>query len=199
MREPMNPRLIRIVAAQFEDLQGLRVTAWIAWICVWTWTFQFLPRSEAIRVFLVVLNAVIYVPFVREPLRRYYARRVGRVSGQHFPPVELRWAIWLIVAIPIAGGARPNAVLCLVWIAYPIYLAWSGWPYRMQHLLTVAVAAGVAVARLSSGPAEPVPDVQIARPLLVLALTVAVTGLIDHLVLTRTMRPRGEADLPDRI
>jgi len=197
MREPMDPRLIRVVARHFDDLQGLRTTAWMLWMVAVFWMQQvLLPRGGWLRLSWFVLVGA-YTPLVGDPLRRYYARRVGRVAGRGFPPLELRWGVWLLAAGPILAGGRPYAALSLAWLAYPIYLVASGWPYRKQHLLTVAVAAGVAAIRLVSGAAWPVPDADIADPLMVVVLTLAVTGLFDHALLVRILRPSRDAEAAD--
>jgi len=196
VRELPEPRLVRVVTGHFEELQGLRTAAWMLSIAVMLWIPRLLPRTGW-PPFLWFGLLSLYAPLVREPLRRYYARRVGRVASDRFPPLELRWSTWLIVALLVLSGARPNALLCLAWVAYPVHVVWSGWPFRRHHLLTVAVSSTVAVVHLAMGVTAPVPDVPLERPLMALMAAVATAGLFDHALLMRTLAPRRETEASD--
>src|SRR5262245_57703430 len=136
-------RRVRFLAAHVEEMQGLRTVAWVLWTAVTAVVWPFFPDSGWLSVGRFFLFG-LYMPLVGEPLRRYYGRRVGRVGGRPFPGVELRWGVWLLVAIPLTNSPHPSAALFLVWSAYPVYVVASGWPYRAHHLLTVAAAAWVA-------------------------------------------------------
>ena len=172
---------VRFLTSSYEEQQGLRTAAWMLWFLGFIWIQQFVPRTGWMRVAsyaLVSLN----IPLIREPLRRFYARRTGRVTGRDFPPIEFRWVLWFLAAIPVLYAGQSKVALACAWLAYPTYLAWSGWPYRAHYVLLIVLALAV-----TWNPGSPVGDADIQRRFLALAVGIALIGLCDHVVLIRTL------------
>jgi hypothetical protein len=177
-------RRIRFLVSHFDEMQGLRTAAWMLWIVCYVAIWPSIPRSGWMWV-VWVLPFVFYAPLIGEPLRRYYARRLGRVAGRHFPSIELRWGAWLMGATVLMRVSHPNPALWLCWAAYPIYVLASGWRYRAYHLLTLAAASYFAWTCLSASGV--LPDAQSDRALLTLIVALTATALCDHLLLMRTL------------
>jgi hypothetical protein len=109
---------------------------------------------------------------------------------------ELAFLTWILGAFMLSlVWPRPVLVLWVLWAAYPIHVIWSGWPYRLQHLLTAAAGAYVAWARVTQAP--PLPEAEMFRQTWLLAAALIGAGFLDHIVLIRALPRSAPAAVPD--
>jgi hypothetical protein len=184
-----DPRLIRIVARHFNDLQGLGTavigTLYAAGAGVWLAT-----GSDAVT-FLTVLVLVLPGACAVYALERFYAERFGRVI---VPPSRIKFGRSLFVLFMLASfvltKTQQVAFLSAVLGVSSVWLLIDCWPYR-KHELFVIVAAGAAVQRVGWGPTASADDIAAATLLVGCAMTIA--GLADHVLLVKGMRTQHPA------
>jgi hypothetical protein len=194
----MNPRLIRVVVSQFEQMQGLRLVAAGVMLALFSWVESLAhtdPIDREVRG-LAMCIPIVFSAWARPALRDYYARRFGRVvNGETAWGPELLFLTWIFAVFVLSSLPRAMAPLWMAWAAYPAYVTWTGWPYRAQHVFTAA--AGVYVASSHLSLAGLVSESQVFRETWLLAAALIAAGLLDHLVLVRALPRSTDAVAPD--
>jgi hypothetical protein len=179
----LDPRLIRMVARHFHDLQGGRFIAIGLFfeITAQTWLAT---RSEAWTM-LGGIGAFLLLVVTIGVLDRYYAR-FGRVVMPRFSD----WmkllagpAIAFLLPWPISGF--PNFVWSAL-AAGTLWIAWDCRPYRWHQLLTAAAMLYVALGRLAFPEAGDV--AWLAPRMWALSSALAIAGTLDHRLFVRAMR-----------
>ena len=178
----LDPRLIRMLARHFPDLQGLRLIAVSVLLQavahVWLATHSELwTIVGGVPVFVLYLGLLGVVD-------RYYAR-FGRVV----PTSPPRWAgpvfIFLVTFfLPMPRYGFPNIVWTLL-SPIPLWVAWDCRPYRWHHLITSASMMYVAFGRLADPNAGDL--AWMAPRMWVFTSALAITGLLDHRLFVTTM------------
>jgi hypothetical protein len=116
------------------------------------------------------------------------------VFGSHL--LYVVWVITAALALKAGGSLR---LFWIVWTVYPICVAWSAWPYRVQHVVTFLAGLFVAWPRLTASGLSI--GAALDRDLYILAGALLVAGLADHVVLVRALpgafRLKAETTEPD--
>ena len=179
----LDPRLMRMLARHFHDLQGLREVAHAIFVqgvsLVWLTTRRQGWTIAAGAVGLPLLLTALSM------LDRYYAR-FGRVVTKRRDGWGLRFAgLFAIVLLPLSTAGVPS----LVWTTLAFGALWIAWdcrPYRSHHLLVFVAMIYVAFGRVAYPDAG---DLAWMVPRLwAFASALALAGLLDHRLLIRAMR-----------
>lgn len=206
---------VRYVTAHYEDLQGLvwvpfGVLLAVAGLLIGV---GFTPEAQTrLAGDLLALGGgaiVIGLIVSRLLIERHYQRRFGRVM-QIESAFFRRWQTYLLVALPLLAVmfalqfvvlGEPEFSLFGFFSALGAGEAASWWydrRFRGQWLVTGAVlascgAAGFAYELARAGPIEPTAYMPLLFALLSVHLLVG--GVLDHRLLTRTMKDVPEEDL----
>jgi hypothetical protein len=203
-----NPALIRLVTGRYRDLQGLATVADAAFLLLFAGVGYlarsgWIDRTPAMVLVIAVGGAYLWARFtvIRRRIDAYYASRYGRVQwslGRPFLfPMYLQGTVstqmLLDMGIPLPARV---AIVLLVLGGLPGWIVVRDWPYRAHWLLPVA--AGIVVAAMFSGVTthEQAKD-WLLPALLACGASLAFAGLLDHLLLMRTLHP-GPSDQPER-
>ena len=192
------PALIRLVTGRYRDLQGLATVADAACLLLFG-AVGYLNQSGWIDrsgLLLIVIGlAYVWARFtvIRRWIDAYYASRFGRVHwslGRPFSfPVYLQGIVLSpnLVDMGVPVPARV-AIVLLVLGGLPGWIVVRDWPYRAHWLLPVV--AGVVVAAMLSGiTTHELAKDWLLRALLACGASLALAGLLDHLLLVKTLHP----------
>jgi hypothetical protein len=149
---------------------------------------------------IVWLVPMTFLAWANHAIPRFYARRFGRVvrNGRWERP-DWRFMLWLASGLVLLARHTSPAIFWIVWLSYPLYIVFTAWPYRLQHLLVAAAAAYAISRHVAAGGrltnAEAFFDVYL------IAIALVVAGLLDHLVLARALassdgRPAAASEEP---
>lgn len=186
----MNPRLIRVITAHFEELQGLRTVATGVTLAFLGFVGS-LPAADAIDGLvqeIASLGPMCFIVWLGYAVPKYYACRTGRVVRTPAARLSfLLFALW--VGFAATAGLSPSrgliSAIWMMWALYPLRLVWSAWPYRMHHVLTFAAGLYILWLRMTGTMPPTVSDW--SRQMYVLAIALVATGLADHVVLMRAL------------
>ncbi|MGH9411597.1 MAG: hypothetical protein ACRD1V_19345 [Vicinamibacterales bacterium] len=204
--DDLNPRLIRLLARRYGELQGLRTAAdagvpiilGVGWLCL----YGDGDHSERYAVALglvLVAYLVCYWTRIRRGLRTYYVTRFGRAHSTWFPDSSVAFAGILyppILADFHAPLAARMSFLLLLLCARPAWVVVRDWPYRVHWLLPALVGAAAAAAYPSFPTVHHSFEWQ-ATAFTAYGSALVAAGLLDHLLLLRTMKRPPEIDAVD--
>ncbi len=189
----IDPRLVRLVARHFNGLKGLQTAmlGFILSIADWAWLSSGSMVITALAAVYAVLIAIVPVALYGSD---YYAR-LGRVvtdaPASRAGAFLIRWmtlpTVTLLLRLQDHNLRGFPSLLWLVVSVYPAWLALDGWPYRWYHLVTSAAAIYVAFGRPID--AASTDFAWAASRLWVFGVAVIATGIADHFLLVRVMRP----------
>jgi len=211
--EVLNPRLIKLVASRYRELQGLKTAGdggalllvGVALRGALAADRANIPDSYAFATAVVLMLALIggWI-FLRRRLSRYYDLRFGRVGPRTFAyPYALLFlictgwmAMWCDITGPIWVTAPLAHVASIPLIVAPGVMAKRGAPYRLPWAL-VAMAALVAALQLPLGDAS-AKLIWRMHSFLYGGGALVVAGLSDHRLLVRTLKPASESEAGER-
>jgi hypothetical protein len=201
-----NPALIRLVAARYRELQGLRTVGDAGFLLLNAagfWFIMWTERESFALVFGAALSVYLWWYFwrLRTQLDQYYAARFGRVGPQfYYWPVFL-WMMQGPMAAPIlsdmgAPATIAKALVLMLIAARPAWIAIRDFPFR-AHWLVVAIVGILLAAQLPA--TRPAIFVWQMRVFFEVGLAWAFAGLCDHLILVRTLvgSPREDTSATD--
>ena len=175
-----NPRVARLLARHFNDMQGLRYA--LAGVCIAIPTSAYLLTNNGVAAVALMLPAFAAMAAGNMLLDRVYAREFGRVR------VDRRVLLFPMIA-GITAGLEPHgwpSIACALLAMRAAWIVWDCWPRRSYHILTTAgwlylSITWMRVPAISTG-------VWMAQGMLILSWTYIPTGIADHLLLTRLLR-----------
>ena len=189
MREPLNPRLIRLVASQYRELQGLRTMAqaavpmafgaWLALAQSWWHLLLAVP--------VAVAWGWLYVTWINERIDDFYDSRCGRVGWRSLPLSHTFLFMSLAQGSALMSWHFAGAAFLLAnFTLYPAFAVVRDAPYRLYWIvpLLVGVVAGVQFAALTTASQA---EAWMIRVALTGGVAIAIAGLGDHLLLMRTL------------
>jgi hypothetical protein len=187
---------IRFVTARYRGLRGLHAFVW--GICMAGYlgftgftAGEATSTQDALDSLLFLLMVCLPSAFVQPYLAHYYKTRFGRVgedddTGAGPEAVLLIAVAFTVVMVLLEEYASPLLIFA-VWGGVHLRIVIRDFPFRLHHLIgaigaAVVVAAGWNAASLSAR----------AEILAVLSFSLgfALLGLLDHLLLVRTLGPR---------
>jgi hypothetical protein len=188
-----DPRLIRLVARHLDDLKGLHnaLVGFILVIADWAW----LGTHSTL---LSMLAAVYAFMLGLLPVALYGGGTYANLGRVALSPRRTFLRRWMYLPFLVVANIQNHETLrsfpSLMWLflsAYPAWFALDGWPYRSYHLITCVAAIYVAFGR----PIAPDPTgfAWAAPRLWVFALALIATGIADHFLVVKVMRPSDEA------
>ena len=197
---------IRYVAANYEHLQGLRkvplgifllLTVSAAWLVVsWTSTNVRIPEMYVLT--SLALMFLLFIASIASPhfVSTNYERRYGTV--QHYRSIPRRRKLLhatMVLAI-LVGGSLPMLVMGIAMLA----AYWPDRRFQKHYVVVGTLAVCVALAHIAStfvwfatgdwiwitgGPMSGLPRMFAAT---VVACYLILGGVLDHLLLVRTMK-----------
>lgn len=182
-----DPRLTRLLARHFNDLQGLSTatlaTLFGAGAGVW------LATGDEAKTFLAGLVIVMLGACAAYGLERFYTGQFGRVAVvRSWMRVGRGFAAVSFVVFLVLTRSQQVTFVCAVLAVQSVWLLIDCWPYRL-HEAFVIIATGAAIQlvgwRAAAGPDD------IARAIVLVASSMVIAGLADHALLVRGMRTQG--------
>lgn len=210
----MNPRLIRLVAARYYEMQGLRTAGDASLMMIAGAGMRLIIGTESYRAaaavaVLMLVCLYAWLRRVRPWLEPYYATHFGRVGsprrvhGLGYPMMFMIGTGWVnaIGTMPLYGTLwviGPLALWPIVLLAgYPGWIARRDFPIRW-HWAVVAIASIVLGLRYPFRAPDPLHGLWRADSILCGGAAIAFAGLCDHAVLVRVLR-RGRVGVkPER-
>ena len=192
MDEQSDPRVIRLLARHFNDVQGLRHVLVGVCLAVVGSAYLLMP-DDSVGIGVLVLAAFAGTAAGIKGLDRYYAREFGRVPASGRRGYLFGAAIGLSSVIDQHAPGLPSAIFALTAV-WRLWIVWDCWPFRKYQVVTALAAIYVSVTHIGV-PATP-PFVWLAQGLLVMSWTLVATGIADHLLLTRLMQRRRDENAP---
>lgn len=183
--------LIRFVSSRYVELQGLYMVLSAGWVALWLSLGSLLPppglfARDALTSVTAVALICLLPGFAGAYLRYYYASRWGRLGGA--PSVYWDRMAAMILGVAFAAAAPGDIDFTAVSLGFALMHLWitvRDRPFRQFHLLG---SAGCLVSTVLTWN-----DVGRGADLAGLQLfltSIAAMGLLDHLLLVRTMRRR---------
>jgi len=190
-----DPRLIRLVAARYPQMQGLRTMVDAFWPLSFAALHYVVKEGWQIAAFATVFTVYLWFRFRRIPRRldAYYAQRFGR-TGEFLFPENL--GLWFGMAInfnePLRDAFRaPDslrvAVLMVALCSYPLWIVVRDAPYRL-YWLAVVLAGFAAAIQIPWVPIGEGRYVWVRESHLAIGLALLAVGALDHLLLAHTLR-----------
>lgn len=187
---------IRFVTLRYRGLRGLQASVWGICMAVYLGFAAFTAGEaasahDAFDSLLFVLMVCLPAGFALSYLAHYYKTRYGRVGEDDDagpgPEAMLLLAVGFAVVMVLLEEYASPLLIVAGWGGFHLWIVVRDFPFRLHHLIgvlgaVVVVAAGWNAASLSAR----------AEILAVLSysLCFAVVGLLDHLLLVRTLSPR---------
>lgn len=177
---------LKFVTEYFSSMQGLRLMPFWAFSAFVNATV--LLRIDSLVIIVIGLVGVVVTFFLVQPLfDRYYRERFGTVESRISRAQAIMGGV-LVACILLDLFAQPPINMTGVGIAaFTFYLAWGS-----RGLLPHYAVFGVVVLLVSLLSAGIEVDLRINIVMLVVSLLSLVSGLLDHLTLTRLMPPMQE-------
>jgi len=200
----VNPRLIRIVAARYHEMQGLRMAGDASLMMLLGAGLRVVIATDSSRPALAVGAVLVVFAYVwlrrfRPRLEPYYATRFGRVGsprrvhGPGYPMMFVAGTGWVNAfgTMPLYGTLwviAPLALWPVVLLAgYPGWIARRDVPVRW-HWAVVAIVTIVLGLRYPFHAPDTLHSLWRAHSLLYGGAAIAFAGLCDHAVLLRVLR-----------
>ena len=190
-----SPRLIRLVARRYRELQGL-VTISDAMFPLLLGAGLFIFHSDTAVLWYgagIVVCFLFSLVWLRRRIHAYYTERFGRTGGAAYPMCVVMLqgltAGSMLTDIHVSAAARVPIVFLLLG-GWPAWIAARDWPYRWHWSIPVVVAAAAAFP-LSSRPVDGGQFVM-ATCWVAAGGALAIAGALDHRLLVRTLRPGQE-------
>ena len=185
-----DPRLIRLVAARYRELQGL-VTVFDVLLPLYVGTALALPHDPALVLGIVFLAfTAVSLAWLRPRIQRAYASRFGRAEGGYRYVNGAIIYLGLTLGPGLEGTVPPwvrVAVIVLMLGARPVRIVIRDWPFRLHWLPSVAVAA-MAALQLGLGSSHDATfQPQQAGWFLAAGAALGMACLFDHALLARTL------------
>lgn len=190
-----DPRLIRLVAARYRQMQGLTTIAESAWPLLIAAGFFLIVEEWHALPFGAVLAVYIWARFtwMKRRIERHYAERFGRTG----PPVFSN-GLGLMLTQVIAFNQilrdlfhAPDylrvALIATALCAYPVWIAIRDFSYRSYWLLLVIAGIGVSVQIPWVGPGSDASLMWARDANLAVGLALFAVGALDHLLLVRAL------------
>jgi hypothetical protein len=195
-----NPRLIRLVASHYRELQGI-VTISEAMFPVMLASGVLFSSNETFILWYGVACLACFAAFMiwlRPRILAYYSSRFGRTSRRivfPFPMLMIQGltmgSILTDMHVPLV--ARYLAILLLLG-GWPAVIVTRDWPHRSYWLIPLAVGVGAAFPLAS----RPLNDLTMAVCWAGMGIAVAVAGGLDHALLVRVLkRAPAEAEIAE--
>jgi len=187
----MNPKLIRLLASQYRELQGLKTIADAAFPLGYG-AFLSVARSEWDLLWAVPLAGALFwlrFAWLRERIEDFYESRCGRTDWRR-RPVGHTFLFMQAVCLGVALMTWPAVVRVVFLIAMlaglPIIVVARDAPYRLHWLLPalVGVAAAIVHGTLTSAAGAEAWEIRVS---LVGGAAIAFAGVCDHLLLMRML------------
>ena len=187
---------IRFVTLRYRGLRGLQAFVWGICMAGYLLVVGFTAgearsAQDGLDSLLFLLMVCLPAGFAQSYLAHYYKTRYGRVgedddAGPGPEAVLPIAAAFTVVMVLLEEYASP-LFLVAGWGSVHLWIVIRDFPFRLHHLIgvlgaVVVVAAGWNAASLSAR-AE-------ILAVLLFSLGFAVVGLLDHLLLVRTLGPR---------
>lgn len=196
MTQPVDPRLIYLVASRYREMQGL-VTVSDAMFPVMMASILFISSNDTVLLWYLVGCLACFVAsmiWLRPRLLAYYTARFGRISSGFPSPVAMLMFQGLTMGSILADMhlpvvARYLAIFLLLG-GWPARIVVRDWPYRGYWGLPLAVALGAAFPLAS----RPVAETTMAVWASATGIAVAIAGWCDHALLARTLTGARRAD-----
>ena len=189
----MNPRLIRLVASHYREMQGLSTIA-DAILLGSFYVLAFVGSNLWLAVFAVWVGGFLLLRFraIARHIDAYYATRCGRVAGRP-PRSAFQWAIYGVVFPPALYDmhvARDGIVLFVVaLLAVPAaWIVIRDWPYRAYWLVPCSIGI-IWALKLASITTRHDVAVWQTHVSIAYAAALAVAGLLDHALLLSVLKP----------
>ena len=191
-----DPELVRLVAARYLQMQGLRRMADALWPLLLAATFSAMTEYWHLIPSGVAMVFLLWgrLTWLKRWLERYYAERFGRV-GDPAAVYHEDLGLHLSMAISLNGPLRdlfhvPDyarvAVIMTALCAYPLWIAVRDFSYRSYWLLLVIAAIGVTV-QIPWVPAGDTAYLWVRDANLAIGLGLLAVGALDHLLLVRAL------------
>lgn len=181
-------RRIQYVTTYYHEIQGLRIVPFGIWLLLIALgqASGYVPRAEPQPAAVALLSYLLggfMVLALYKLIGMFYTRHYGSVQPPlHSRPRALSGCLsgagflFILYAGMMIGSRQLAAEVAIVLIGLLLYAAWrSGW-YRIDYVVLAALLAG-AQAIVSGAPAMALNGV-----------AVIAGGLLDHLVLARTLK-----------
>lgn len=191
-----DPELVRLVAARYPQMQGLRRIADAAWPLLIAAAFSAISEYWHAIPFGAAMVLLMWSrwTWLRRRLDRHYAERFGRTGASSvLPPEDL--GLNFSIAIGANGMLRdmfhaPDAlrvaIIMSALCAYPLWIAVRDFSYRSYWLLLVIAGIGVCV-QIPWVPRGDAADIWVRDANLAVGLGLLAVGALDHLLLVRVL------------
>jgi hypothetical protein len=200
-----DPRLIRLVAARYRHMQGLRTIADAGSPLLMGAALSLMNEEWHVIPFAVVFSFYLVArwTWLNRRIERYYVDRFGR-TGTWLSSSDLGLTLGMVIGQNsmlrdlFQAPARVRVALIMVALCvYPLWISVRDFPYRSHWLLLVAVGVGIAL-RIPGVPSGDAGDYWYRDSMLAIALGLLVVGTVDHLQLVRVLgRGARAADTAD--
>jgi hypothetical protein len=201
----MNPRLIRVLASQNRELQGLKTIADAAFLLYFAALLTLARSGWDVALGFAIAAALGWVRFtwLRERIEDFYERRCGRTDWRPRPfGSAFVFLSWVCLGSGSSMMTWPPTVRVAVLLAalagLPTVIVVRDAPYRLHWLLPalVGIAAAVVHGTLTSTEAAGIWEI---RVLVLGAVATALAGVGDHLLLTQMLTGPGHAEEGNRV
>ena len=187
---------IRFVTARYRGLRGLRAFVWGICMAGYLGFVGFTAGEatsahDALDSLLFVLMVCLPAAFAQPYMAHYYKTRFGRVgddddTGLGPEAILPLAAAFTVVMVLLEEYASPLLIVA-GWGGFHLWIVVRDFPFRLHHLIGVLGAAVVVAAGWSA------PSLSARAEILAVlsySLCFAAVGLLDHLLLVRTLSPR---------
>jgi hypothetical protein len=196
-----DPRLIRLIARRYRELQGLGTLANAGWMLLLLVGLRCSTNRQVLAWFgAFALYAIVSQTWLRRRIERYYVTRFGRAAERSSstlgPGVDA--GAWAFLPVLLDSEFRLWAIAAAITIALiggPLWRVVRDWPQRWYWLFPVCVGAGLCLRFITVDTTD-----RHAWTVFATAagfVTVTAAGLLDHALLVRTLS-RAAADEPIR-
>jgi len=187
-----DPRLIRLVAARYHQMQGLTRMA-DAFVPLYVAAAYYVMLDDWWQAGLFLAGMILYMwsrhTWMRRRINAYYSGRFGRTGW-----IETRenLGFWFFMAIGFNDSLRDMfqapvyvriAFMLAALCAYPLWIAVRDFPFRL-HWLAVFVAGFAAAIRIPFVPVGQGGDLWVRDSNVAIGLALLAAGALDHLLLT---------------
>jgi len=197
-----DPRLIRLVAARYRQMQGLATMADAFWLLLTAAGFFLISEEWHALPFGVVLAVYLWsrMTWMKRRIQRHYAERFGRTGSPDF-----RQNLGLMFNMVIAYNQilrdlfhAPDPVRVSMMAAglcgYPLWIGIRDFSYRSHWLLLVVAGLGVSIQIPWVPPGSDAGFAWARDANLAVGLALFVVGALDHQLLVRALGGRARAD-----